>query len=591
PDDPPDDQTTAVGADPPTDLPGERTARETRALRPPPRRLCLLVLGNGFFATHPLPDEGDYLIGRGTRAALRLDQDFVSRAHAVVHCDDPLTVEDLGSANGTRVNGRALRPGERAPLEPGGMLEIGATVLVLQYHSAATRPRRAAAHGDFEHILESACARAEHEAEAAALVMLHVDGAHDEAALQGLVLRAIRPGDHLGLYAPRLYEVLLPACTAEGAVAVIARVAAALAAAGARVARSGIACFGADGRSAEALLARARAQAAGTPGGPREPLLLAVDPVMRRLHELCAQVAAGTISVLLLGETGVGKEVIAERLHRLSPRADRPLLRLNCAALSESLLESELFGHERGAFTGATQTKPGLLETAQGGTVLLDEIGDLSAGLQAKLLRVLEERQVRRVGGLKPRPIDVRFIAATHHDLEAEAERGRFRRDLYFRLNGVTLAIPPLRERPAEVEPLARAFVSAACAQAERWPEPELAPDALRLLRGYPWPGNVRELRNVMERAVLLCRDAAITAAELPADKMRARVSPTAAHPVPVEAPTLGLRRDAYERQQIIDALERCHGNQSQAAQELGMPRRTLIRRIEAYGLTRPRKR
>src|SRR5205823_4677188 len=204
------------------------------------------------------------------------------------------------------------------------------------------------------------------------------------------------------------------------------------------------------------------------------------------LRRLVERVAPGTISVLILGETGVGKEVLAETVHRESKRASKPFLKLNCAALSESLLESELFGHEKGSFTGALATKPGLLETADGGTVFLDEVGDLPLSMQVKLLRVLEERQVLRVGGLKPRPINVRFVSATNRDIEAEVGRGHYREDLFYRLNGVSLVIPPLRDRPEELEPLANEFIAASMRALGRSEGPALSPEALEVLRRYP---------------------------------------------------------------------------------------------------------
>jgi transcriptional regulator with GAF, ATPase, and Fis domain len=320
---------------------------------------------------------------------------------------------------------------------------------------------------------------------------------------------------------------------------------------------------------------------------------------MQDLHRLAEHVAAGSISVLILGETGAGKEVLAERVHHLSPRRDKPLLRLSCAALAETLLESALFGHERGSFTGATEARPGLLETAHGGTVLLDEVGELSMSTQVKLLRVLEERQVLRVGAVRHRPIDVRFLAATNRDLEAEVERGAFRRDLYFRLSGATLAIPPLRERVGEIAGLARLFLAETCLEMGRDDVPELAPDALALLEAYGWPGNIRELRNVIQRAVLLCRAGAIRPQHLPAERMRARppAAPAAPAPAPEPQPHPLLRDEvrrqieALERERIIEALARAGGNQSAAAQLLGMPRRTLVKRLVAYAIPRPRKR
>jgi DNA-binding NtrC family response regulator len=367
--------------------------------------------------------------------------------------------------------------------------------------------------------------------------------------------------------------------------------------------------------------------------GTRDPFVVR-DEAMKRLYALAERVAEGNISVLLLGETGVGKEVLAEKIHKSSPRNAGPFLRLNCAALSESLLESELFGHEKGAFTNAVRAKPGLFETAEKGTVFLDEVGELPLGIQVKLLRVLEDRQVMRVGGLSSRPIDVRFISATNRDLAADVQRGTFRQDLFFRLNGIALNIPPLRERKAEIEALARTFAARAAASIGRSP-PELLPGTLTALEAYHWPGNVRELRNVIERAVVLCADGRIRpedllleagfgggAANTPAPN--AKPSSERRNPLAGTYPTLpdaalpklppsvmeeasmaaagrvsadasmpsNLRDElgTLERQRIIDALERCAGNQTQAAAMLGMPRRTFVSKLTAYGIPRPRK-
>jgi DNA-binding NtrC family response regulator len=313
---------------------------------------------------------------------------------------------------------------------------------------------------------------------------------------------------------------------------------------------------------------------------------------MRRLYQLVDRVAAGDLTVLIRGETGVGKELVAEAIHAGSARARGPLVRLNLGAVPEALLESELFGHERGAFTGATRTRPGLLESAAGGTVFLDEIAELTSRTQAKLLRVLEDRQVTRLGSVEPRPIDVRFVAATHRDLEAEVASGAFREDLYYRLAGVTLFVPPLRERVDEIEPLARAFAREAASRAHR-PTPELDREALGLLERYPWPGNVRELRNAIERAIVLGAGR-IDRDQLPIEKLS---TPTATAfpppPPPPVSPGEALRRDVsdLERQHIVDALARCGGNQTDAARLLGVSRRTLSTKLDRLGITRPRKR
>jgi DNA-binding NtrC family response regulator len=250
----------------------------------------------------------------------------------------------------------------------------------------------------------------------------------------------------------------------------------------------------------------------------------------------------------------------------------------------------------RGAFTGAVRDKEGLLESARGGTVFLDEIGELSPAIQAKLLRVIEERMVTRVGSVTPHPIDVRFIAATNRDLKAEAEAGRFRSDLYFRLNGISLLIPPLRDRPSEIEPLARRFTTSVVPDA---PRVELGPDAAACLARYAWPGNVRELRNAMERASVLAGSGPITPEHLPPEIAESAgfatshtgMSATSASDASDSGDaSLQSQMEALEKRRIVEALEQCDGNQTKAAELLGMPRRTFVKRLDAYGIGRPRK-
>jgi transcriptional regulator with PAS, ATPase and Fis domain len=279
-------------------------------------------------------------------------------------------------------------------------------------------------------------------------------------------------------------------------------------------------------------------------------------------------------------------------------------VRLNCAAFTDTLVESELFGHERGAFTGAAQAKPGLLETAEGGTAFLDEVGELPLPLQAKLLRVLETREVVRVGGLKARKIDVRFIAATNRDLEADVLAGAFRQDLYFRLNGATILIPALRDRLSELGALAEAFVQQISEQLGRLP-PAITPEATTIFESYSWPGNIRELKNVIERAVLLCPGNEITPRHLPIEKMGEmlpRNRPSTRFPAADEGPlvrsdppldgktTARSPKADDQRTQILDALSKCAGNQSRAAKLLGISRRTFVSRLDALGIARPRK-
>ena len=460
---------------PPPTPPTDETIRT--AVGRASRGLQLRVMTTSGPRLFPLPDHGVVVIGRSADADLRIDDASISRRHAALHIDHAVAVEDLASANGTRVRGAAAAPHARVALRSGDVVEFG-TVLCALVGEAPARP----------------------------------------------------------------------APTVAGEIVV-------------------------------------------------------EDPAMRRLHTLLDRVADGVIHVLLLGETGVGKEVFAERLHRRSPRRERPFVKINCAALTESLIESELFGHEKGAFSGAVAARPGLLETAEGGTVFLDEVGELTLALQAKLLRVLEDRLVRRVGGVKALPVDVRIVAATNRELEAEIAAGRYRADLYFRLGGFVLTIPPLRERVGEIAPLALWFTRAAAEQSGR-PTPSVSDEAMALLAAYRWPGNIRELRNVMARAVLLSSSGTITPEHLPIEKMApvvarpaaavVRPSTDAAAPAAEDTAslpdTLRAALSVVERQRIADALDRCAGNQTRAAQMLGISRRALVTKLEQHGLPRPRK-
>jgi transcriptional regulator with PAS, ATPase and Fis domain len=311
---------------------------------------------------------------------------------------------------------------------------------------------------------------------------------------------------------------------------------------------------------------------------------------MERIRGLARRAAQSNINVLILGETGVGKEVLAQTIHQMSPRAGGPIVCVNCAALPESLIESELFGHVKGAFTGAVVDRVGMLEAAHGGTLFFDELGELPAAVQARLLRVLETRQVVPVGATRARAIDVRFLAATNRDLEQDVLLGRFRRDLFFRLNGLSLTVPPLRERKEEIQGLARSFLEEA-ARAVGRPAPALGADAMALLLDYGWPGNIRELKNIVERALVLCDGDTITREHLPVEKM-APAGPFVLAEVGAPSPhdPAALDRRAEERRRILEALEACAGNQSRAARLLGIPRRTFVTKLDAYGIPRPRK-
>src|SRR5260221_3213062 len=300
------------------------------------------------------------------------------------------------------------------------------------------------------------------------------------------------------------------------------------------------------------------------------PTIILADDAMRELHRIVDLVSKADLSVVLLGETGSGKDVLADLIHRRSPRAAEAYVSLNCAALPDALLESELFGYERGAFTGAVQAKPGLLEVADGGTLFMDEIAELPLTVQAKLLRVLENQEITRVGGLRSRRVDVRIISATNRDLATQVRSGAFRQDLFFRLNGITLTVPPLRARRGEIAPMAMEFIQETCRHAGR-PVLAIADDALAFLEHQSWPGNVRELRNTIERAVTLCTGDRIDIRHLSSGENAFGLSPvvsteeTARLPAVASVPSLptssevpsvsevGLQEDARRAPRALD--------------------------------------
>jgi DNA-binding NtrC family response regulator len=297
---------------------------------------------------------------------------------------------------------------------------------------------------------------------------------------------------------------------------------------------------------------------------------------MQEVFRLVHKVAASTSTILIYGESGTGKELIARALHQESDRRSRPFYAVNVAALPESILETELFGHEKGAFTGAAARKIGLFEQASGSTLFLDEVGDLKRDLQVKLLRALQEREVIRVGGTERIPIDVRIVAATNHDLEREVREGRFREDLYYRLAVIPVVLPPLRERRTDIPLLVEHFIAKYAGGEKR----SISPEALKILMSHSWPGNVRELESVIERAMLLGEGPLIVPADLPA-AVRAGVSAAVRGPLDFEIPESGIDLEQVERSLILKALEKAEGNVSRAARLLGLSRRTLQYRLE----------
>jgi two-component system response regulator HydG len=302
--------------------------------------------------------------------------------------------------------------------------------------------------------------------------------------------------------------------------------------------------------------------------------------VFREIYELTLQVAASEANILVLGESGTGKELIAGAIHYNSLRKERRFLSINCAALSETLLESQLFGHVRGAFTGAITSQKGLLEEADGGTLFMDEIGDMSLSIQAKLLRAIQEREFIPVGATKAKSADIRFVAATNKDLEREVREGRFREDLYYRLNVISIPLPPLRDRKDDIEPLALHFLKKYALRMKK----ELAglsPEALQILSDYDWPGNIRELENVVERAVILARTQQVTPKELP---MWRKAQPSAPQQ---ESGVMGSLEN-MEKEHIQRTLANTGYHKTRSAEILGISRKTLDRKIVEYAIAFP---
>jgi DNA-binding NtrC family response regulator len=310
--------------------------------------------------------------------------------------------------------------------------------------------------------------------------------------------------------------------------------------------------------------------------------IIGASPAMQQVKALLARVAASPAStVLLTGETGTGKDLAAKAIHYNSERAGRPFVNITASALPEQLLESELFGHERGAFTDARQQKRGLLETADGGTVFLDEIGEMAAGLQAKLLRFLEEKTFKRVGGLADIRVDVRVIAATNRNLEAEVEAGKFREDLFYRLQVMPIALPPLRERGSDIRLLTNYYVDRYNREFRKRVR-GLTPEAMTLVEQYRWPGNIRELRNAIERAMLLVDRESLEPEDF------TTLTRTSLAATQFRLPPNGIVLEDVERDLVVQALERAHGNQTHAGQLLGINRDQVRYRIEKFGLGKP---
>ncbi len=552
-----------------------------------------------------VPQPQPLVVGRSWPADIVVDDQSVSRTHArfFVAPDGGVVFEDMGSTNGTKLNGTSV---PRGRINPGDEVRLGDVSVALHVLSIVPGVQGLLGYDMFTRLFEDELVRARTFARPASLLMVgaRAPGASPLRTWAPALLEKLRPVDRAAVYAADAVLVALPeAGRAEAealGVAIVSGPATGL--------RYGTATYPDNGATVDELLDAARtamvrgAMAAAPPSaGP-----IVSGEKMRPVWEMVDRVASSNLPVLVLGETGAGKEVVTRALHLKSGRHAGPLKSVNCAAIPQQLVESVLFGHEKGAFTGADRQTKGLFEQAHGGTLMLDEVGELPAGAQAALLRVLETKRLVRVGGDREIAVDVRVVAATHRDLEEMCQAGAFRTDLFYRLHGVTIALPPLRERPDEIRALTDAFLREASRENGRAIRgiDEAATNALLRWR---WPGNVRELKNVIERAVVVARGDVVTIADLP-DRMREatpagdRASgppaqlPSAPPPSPPVTmtdadPTLDykerLRREMqrYERQLIVDALARANGNVTAAAQALKIPVRTLTHKMQALSI------
>jgi two-component system response regulator AtoC len=550
--------------------------------------------------TYTLREGRDIVFGREPDCTVVLADTRVSRRHAVLRLQgDAIAFSDLGSRNGSLVDGARIDANVFIHVRPTSVIRLGETVLV--FEAARSSEQWCFDLATFEKKAGAILAKAKESKALVGLVDVRWEkrdmtttstaAAVSPMPLQQLLARIVGADGIVGAHDSGGMVLLCPNTDADK-LQVSATLVRDLCAEH-KIAVQVKTALSAEAQSVQTLLLQAsRGPDASSPPVIFQGGLYSIDKLVSRLD-------ASDASILIVGETGVGKDVLARSLHGRSRRANRPYIALNCAAFTEALFESELFGHERGAFTGAAQTKTGLLESAAGGTVFLDEIGEMPIGLQAKLLRVVENREVLRVGGLQPRPIDVRFLFATNRDLRREIENKTFRSDLFFRISTVSLKIPPLRERIEEIVPLALHFIEIGARRIGR-PVPGLLDEARQFLKGHAWPGNVRELKNVIDLAVLVHEGDTIRPSDIhiesyiPVDTADSKVGPVStpdSRVSPPPPPSYRRTDPELERAQILDALERSVWNQSAAAKLLGMPRRTFVKRLAQYDLPRPRKR
>ncbi|WP_437673168.1 sigma 54-interacting transcriptional regulator [Sorangium sp. So ce131] len=592
----------------------ERMSGSADGGTPPARRGVTVVFHyrDGVEVIQLAPGEAQ-VVGRGEPSDLRLPDRTLSREHARFSLlEGRVLVEDLGSTNGTWAGGTRV---ERAEIALGGEVLLGTVVAHVVVLGAATLPQ-VESEESFRARIQDEIKRARHFGRRFAILAvraLTLEAARSpvSAWVTGLLTRLRTDIDRASLYSPDTALVLLPETGAEAASQMAHAVSSAPGPDGVPHA-VGIAVYPEAATTVEKLIELARG-AAGRASAARPVMTASTDvwaksdvtlghegmivgAAMRELIDAARKVASSRVPVILHGETGTGKELMARFIHEHSAQRDKPPVSVNCAALPPSLLESSLFGHERGAFTGASHQRIGVFEAAHQGTLFLDEVGELSLAAQAALLRVLETGRFSRVGSTHEVEVRVRVIAATHRDLAAMVRQGAFREDLYYRLSTIELEVPPLRERRDEMAPLVKLFLKEANAAHGRSVR-GISDKAMAMLHVYRWPGNVRELRNVVERAVVLVRSELIQPEDLP-PRVRAAAAHAAAQEAPPRTPeeehlagdtaserSVKAHVRKAEAQMIKEVLDRVGGSRVAAARQLGMPLRTLGRRIKELGL------
>jgi transcriptional regulator with PAS, ATPase and Fis domain len=566
------------------------------------------------------------VVGRAAPADIVIAASSLSREHARFRLlGEQVSIEDLGSRNGTWYGGSRI---QTAVLRVGHQVSLGGIVVALQLAPAAgVHILGVESHEAFVAALEEEVVRTRYFQHALSIVLLRAADAH-VSRFTDTVRNQLRQPDRIGLYSPSVLELLLPETNLADANALAHKI---IEVCENEQLVASIATFPQSGQTAEQLLGRCKAELQRTSSSGRvrrartdtfglevdlderdhEGQFVAQSAEMLAIKAQIERLAESSIPVLLLGETGTGKEVVARAIHEQSVRAERPLVYVNCAAIPAQLVESLLFGHERGAFTGAVSQQKGVFEAAHGGTLLLDEVGDLPVAAQAVLLRSLETRRIARVGSTREIDVDVRLISATNRDLEKMCNEGAFRWDLLYRLNVMSLTLPPLRTRPEELEALVTRFILRANRANARHVR-GVHPGAWAQLRAHTWPGNVRELRNVIERAVVIAGTDMIDISDLP-ERLRpgthasGALGPDSAYLLaPRESEDRG-RKEAeplmvlsaaeqkkklceMEAEMIRLAVLRAGGNQTEAARRMGMPLRTLVRKIAVFGIQAKRR-